>query len=179
MGKARLGLRYGTVRLVPYTDLWRLAFESERARLAPALSRYGCEIAHVGSTAVPGLPAKPVLDIAVALPQARDVAAAMAALARLRYRYRENLGDGGGHLFVRESRPHVRTHHLHLITRDDPQWGMYLRFRDLLRRDAAARRAYLDEKRALAARHARDREAYTAGKAGVIRRLLAAERGAP
>lgn len=176
MGKARLGLRYGTVRLAPHSAMWARAFDMERARLAHALSRWGCEIEHVGSTAVPGLPAKPILDIAVAFPPAVPVAPLIAALTRLRYQYRGDFGSNGGHLFVREARPHVRTHHLHLVARDDPQWSAYLLFRELLRNSAAARRAYLREKRVLAARYARNREAYTDGKDDVVRRLLAAAR---
>lgn len=174
MPAEKLGLRYGTVRLAPHAAAWARAFAVERARLEAALSPWACVIEHVGSTAIPGLPAKPILDIAVAFPPARPVRPLIAAITRLHYQYRGDFGSNGGHLFVRESRPFVRTHHLHLVARDDPQWLTYLVFRELLRHSPAARRTYLREKRALAGRYAHDRKAYTAGKEDVIRRLLTA-----
>jgi GrpB-like predicted nucleotidyltransferase (UPF0157 family) len=171
-----LGLRYGTVRLVAYRPEWARAFVEERARLSEALSGLTCEIEHVGSTAVPGLLAKPILDIAVGLFHASSVEEAVSAIRGLSYQYQCDAGSEGGHVLVREAEPLVRTHHVHVVELGDPQWEAYLLFRDFLREHRHAREAYGAEKVALAHRHSGDREAYTEAKDGIVRELLAEAR---
>jgi GrpB-like predicted nucleotidyltransferase (UPF0157 family) len=73
---------------------------------------------------------------------------------------------------VKESAPDVRTHHLHLVAIDDPQWGNYLRFRDMLRADAALRARYAALKKALLEKFSQDRKAYTTAKHEFIRDIL-------
>src|SRR5262245_290135 len=126
-----LGLRYGTVRVVPYQPEWAQAFLDERARLADALSQLPCEIEHIGSTAVPGLSAKPILDIAVGLALGAAPEPAMSAICGLGYEYRGDAGEDGGHVLVRESEPLVRTHHVHVVDLNGLQWQSYLLLRDL------------------------------------------------
>ena len=75
-------------------------------------------------------------------------------------------------MFVKERAPRVRTHHLHLVTIDDPQWANYLRFRDSLRADVALRSEYASLKRKLRERFAGDRQGYTEAKDAFIRRVL-------
>jgi GrpB-like predicted nucleotidyltransferase (UPF0157 family) len=169
---ATLGLLYGKVELVPYTSEWALLFVQEAARLREVLSPWPCQIEHVGSTAVPGLVAKPILDIAIGVPVAVTVNRVIAAIESLGYEYRGDAGASGGHILVRESRPRVRTHHLHVVALGDDQWTAYLALRDLLRANPDARDAYVRAKRALASVHDSDRTAYSAGKAEVIRELL-------
>src|SRR6187549_330218 len=98
-----LGLRRGTVCLTDYQAAWHDEFEAERGRLAILLANVSCQIEHVGSTAVPGLTAKPILDLAVGVTRENDVAPVQATLAGAGYLYRGDLGGAGGHLFVRES----------------------------------------------------------------------------
>jgi GrpB-like predicted nucleotidyltransferase (UPF0157 family) len=76
-------------------------------------------------------------------------------------------------VFVRERAPEVRTHHLHMVAIDDPQWADYLRFRDRLRADTALRTDYTALKQKLEERFAADRQGYTAAKGAFIRRVLA------
>ncbi len=174
---AVLGLKYGTVELTTDADdSWAREFGSERRRLADALSTVPYEIEHIGSTAVPGLVAKPILDIAVAIDPSCPLTRAFPMLAALGYIHRGDAGARGGQVFVRESSALVRTHHLHLVARDDPQWDNYLAFRDYLRADEAARDRYAAVKRELASRFALDRKAYTAAKVEVIEALLEAAR---
>jgi GrpB-like predicted nucleotidyltransferase (UPF0157 family) len=168
-----LGLRYGTVALVDYTAEWSSAFVEERVRLAAALSHEPCEIEHIGSTAVPGLVAKPILDIGMATTSAVRVETITPALERLGYVYRGDAGSAGGHVFVAEITQLVRTHHVHVVWRNDPQWDAYLTFRDFLRATPAAVEAYAREKRALAARFPSNRKAYSLAKGEIIRRLFA------
>lgn len=167
-----LGLEYGIVRLAPHSAEWAEAFRRERERLEIALAAFSPEIEHVGSTAVPGLAAKPILDIAVGVPARVDLDLLIPVFEGLGCIYRGDAGARGGRLFVRESASKVRTHHLHLLHLDDPQWGQYVGFRDLLIRSEWARQLYLEEKRALAARHPDDRNAYSVAKDSIVQRLL-------
>ena len=167
-----LGLQRGIVRLAPPDAAWADAFESERTRLAEALAGIAYAIHHVGSTSVPGLTAKPILDLAMGVDEA-DALVVRPPLEALGYEYRGDGGDDGGHLFVLLSAPQVRTHHLHVVRTGDPQLPRWLRLRDHLRVSASARERYARAKRDLAARHPDDRRAYTEGKTAIIRALLA------
>jgi GrpB-like predicted nucleotidyltransferase (UPF0157 family) len=170
-----IGLRKGFVELVPHRAEWRDLFETERQRLAVGLGHLAQDIQHVGSTAVPGLAAKPIIDIAVAVPVPADIARCRGPLCTLGYLDRGDQGADGGYVFVKESDPGVRTVHLHLVVIDDPQWENYLRFRDRLRADEALRTQYGELKTALQARFARDRERYTLAKHDFIRSALQEE----
>ena len=143
---------------------WPARFEIERARIAPLLP--GAEIHHIGSTAVPGLPAKPIIDV-MALVDDMD-AAVPALIERGGYRYPEAtnamLTD---RRFLCRPSPAARTHHLHLAD-DRAVLDRHLRFRDALRADAALAAAYGELKLRLAERHRRDREAYTDAKTKFI-----------
>jgi GrpB-like predicted nucleotidyltransferase (UPF0157 family) len=166
-----LGLKYGTVLLVEHDSRWAQAFLAERESLVAALGDLSGEVEHIGSTAVPGLPAKPILDIAVGIPESSDWAECIARLQQLGYEYHGDAGRDGGHVFVR-ARGDVRTHHVHVVLLEDSQWRAYLALRDLLRNDSVVRGMYAAAKKELALRFADDRKAYTKGKGQVVDRLL-------
>lgn len=166
-----LGLRYGSVRLVEHDAGWRRAFLRARALLVQALRGVGAEVEHIGSTAVPGLPAKPILDIAVGIPQSVDVSGCIMRLQQHGFDYRGDAGDGGGHVFVR-AKADVRTHHVHLVALGGRQWRAYLTLRDLLRQDAEARDGYAAVKRDLALRFPEDRKSYTNAKDAIVEQLV-------
>ena len=167
-----LGLRRGVVRLVDHQPIWAELFAQERQLLQRHLGHLVCDVQHVGSTAVPGLAAKPIIDIAVAIASLAVVADVRAALVGLGYLDRGDSAADGGHLFVRDGAPEVRTHHVHVVRIDDPQWRNYLAFRDALRSDPRARAEYAALKAGLSERLAHDRPAYTTGKVACIRRIL-------
>lgn len=175
---APIGLLYGTVALAPHTPEWERLFAVEAARLRAAVAPWECVVEHVGSTAVPDLAAKPIVDIAVGVPAGTSPEAVVGPLVALGYDDRGDAGADGGRVLVREAAPRVRTHHVHVVALGGDQWDRYLAFRDLLRGNSEARETYLREKEALAALHAGDRRAYTAGKAEVIARLLVDDRRA-
>ena len=162
-----MALRNAPVELVDYDPLWPARFEEERERLQPLLP--GAEIHHMGSTAVPGMPAKPVIDL-IALVE--DLDAPIPALRSAGgYEYPE---DYNATLPRRRwlCRPSAayRTHHLHLV--DDPaELDRRLRFRDRLRADAALAAEYAALKRELAARFRNEREAYTQAKRAFVERV--------
>ena len=162
---ATIGLRRHTVRVVAHRREWHALFESERRALLERVGHLAVDVQHVGSTAVEGLEAKPIIDIALAVASAEDVPRLRHPLEGLGYIYRGDAGgDDGGHLFVKESAPEVRTHHLHVVSVDDPQWHEWLSFRDELRANEALRASYSDLKKALQERFAEDRKGYTQAK---------------
>jgi GrpB-like predicted nucleotidyltransferase (UPF0157 family) len=168
-----VGLAYGEVALEPHSAEWARSFEAERARLAPVLAHLPHQIEHIGSTSVPGLIAKPIVDIAVGASDPRELPTFVKLIEGVGYIFRGDKGSQGGLLLVNESRPWFRTHHLHLVAISDPEWEKYLRFRALLRRSAEARARYTAAKQELARAHPIDRSAYTFGKDEIVCALLA------
>jgi GrpB-like predicted nucleotidyltransferase (UPF0157 family) len=170
-----LGLESKTVRVVPYDDRWPRLFEAESTRIVDGVAAAGVPgvtVEHVGSTSVPGLVAKPILDIAAGRPPGTAPEIYIPVFESLGYIHR---GDGGlpGREFFR--RGVVRSHHLHLVELGGTHWSRYLRFRDALRADQSIRDAYADLKRALAGQFPCDREAYIAGKSDFVEGVLRAE----
>jgi GrpB-like predicted nucleotidyltransferase (UPF0157 family) len=172
IGDTTLGLTYGQVRLAASDPGWPAAFQRLAAELRAALGEEAVAVQHVGSTAVPGLAAKPILDVAVGLAPGADPDRVIAALGRLGWRFRGDKGEEGGLLLVLEDRPAHRVAHLHLVSHGDAQWRRYLALRDRLRADPAARAAYARLKERLATRFGGDRRAYTTAKAAFIAQLL-------
>jgi GrpB-like predicted nucleotidyltransferase (UPF0157 family) len=171
-GDTTLGLDYGQVRLAPSDPRWPEAFQRLAAQLRATLTDLAVAVEHVGSTAVPGLTAKPILDVLVGLAPGTDPEQVIAALEPLGYQSRGDKGDEGGLLLVLEDRPAHRVAHLHLVGHGDRQWRRYLALRDRLRNDPAAMAAYARLKERLTARFSSDRRAYTAAKATFITQLL-------
>jgi len=159
------------VRIVPYDPAWPERFEEERARLASAIADQVVGIHHVGSTAVPGLEAKPVIDILVGV---RDLDSSRSCFDRLRelgYVYAPYRIDEM-HWFCKPG-PSRRTHHLHLVPVDSARFREELAFRDYLRAHRDVANEYGALKRKLAQEFRTDREAYTAAKTEFVRAVLA------
>ena len=164
---ARVGVRNGRVELVEYALAWPALYETERKRLAPLLD--ALEIHHIGSTAVPGLVAKPIIDIVALVCDLEAPVAALVQSGGYQYPWAFN-GTLTNRRFLCYPRASHRTHHLHLVD-DRTELERRLRFRDRLRADAALADEYAALKRALAARYPEDRETYTEAKAPFIRRV--------
>jgi GrpB-like predicted nucleotidyltransferase (UPF0157 family) len=167
-----IGLKRHTVRIVDYDPAWAARYREEARAIEEAMGALAIDVQHVGSTAVPDLAAKPILDIAVAVDAPRIIPEVVRRLVAIGYIDRGDAGRDGGYLLVRESEPEVRVVHLHLVCRDDDQWRNYLAFRDLLRGDPEIRAGYARLKRELAARFPNDRRNYTAGKEAFVRSAL-------
>lgn len=167
-----LGLPRGTIRVVPADPEWARDFAEERQHLHATIGQLVLDIQHVGSISVPSLDAKPIIDIAVAVASSDDIAHCRPLLLAVGYLDRGDGGRDGGYLFVKESHPEVRPHHLHLVTHVDPQWANYLQFRERLRADEALRDEYGALKRTLQASFADNRRCYTAAKGPFIRCVL-------
>lgn len=167
-----LGLKRNTVRVVEYEADWAVRFEQEAAEFRKHIGDIAHDIQHVGSTSVPDLPAKPILDIAVAVPSVEMIPALVRKLTSLGYIDRGDQGNEGGYLLVKESEPDVRFIHMHIVSKDDTQWHHYIRFRDILRQNQDIREQYADLKKRLAKQFPNNRGDYTSGKAHFIQTVL-------
>jgi GrpB-like predicted nucleotidyltransferase (UPF0157 family) len=160
------------VVIAPYDPAWPGRFEAERAVLARVLEPWLVgPIEHVGSTAVPGLAAKPIVDIMAGgrdLPSSKP---AIEALRPLRYCYFDYKADVM-HWLCKPSDVE-RTHHLHLVLFGSRLWRERLAFRDRLRSHVPTREAYLELKLRLAVEYREDREAYTEAKWPFVEAVLA------
>lgn len=153
------------VHIVPYDTDWPSRFEAERRLLVDAIDPWlvARSIEHIGSTAIPGLPAKPVIDIMAGVESLESSRAALVVLERYQYCYAPYRTEVM-HWLCKPS-PVERTHHLHLVPLRSPLWTEQLAFRDHLRTHPDVAREYAALKLRLAEAHRLDREAYTTAKA--------------
>jgi len=167
--EALLGLPKGQVALADYSPAWPRLFEAERGRLEAALGGAAMAIEHIGSTAVPGLPAKPIIDIAAAVASLETVGALVAPLERLGYRYLGEYGLPGRHFFEKGA---PVTHHVHVVEVAGEHWKVWKLFRDYLRGHPQEAGQYAGFKRELARKYAADRDAYTRSKSEFVGSIL-------
>ena len=155
----------------PYNSEWPKLFELEAARLTEVLRPWlAGAVEHVGSTAVCGLAAKPVIDIMAPVSSLSDSEPAIRTLSALSYCFFPYRADVM-HWFCKPSPAH-RTHHLHLVPRGSVLWAQRIAFRDALRNSAELAAEYQTLKQRLAHEHAQDREAYTEAKSPFIQSVL-------
>lgn len=162
-----------SVALLPYDPAWPGQFEAERTRLLDAFPGAFLAIEHFGSTAVPGLRAKPIIDILAGVESMARADALLDPLCECRYTTSEafNAGLVGRRWLMRFSRGR-RTHHLHLVVHGSLQWRRRIRFRDALRADPGVAGEYQTLKEHLAEKFRADREAYSTAKDDFIDRVL-------
>ncbi|MEO0936671.1 MAG: GrpB family protein [Pseudomonadota bacterium] len=158
-----------TSDLTAYDPAWPRAFDAEAARLAPIFGAGCVAVHHVGSTAVPGLLAKPEIDILVTVLDDAPLGVLGRALEARGYRRGRDLAEG--HRFFKRDVDGVRTHKLHVCAPDHPRAARMLAIRDHLRADAGARRAYADLKLRLARDNRAGIAEYLAGKAPFLEAL--------
>jgi GrpB-like predicted nucleotidyltransferase (UPF0157 family) len=169
---APLGLDSKKVRLRESDARWPELYRAERARLIPVIGPLVVAIEHFGSTAIPGIRAKPILDILVGLRRFEDGAALVEPLESLGYDYVGTQMVPNDHLFgLGETRIHL----LHAVEHGGYHWTRNLRFRDALRADPGLAADYEAMKVDLAARFADSRAEYTAAKQAFIDRIADAE----
>jgi GrpB-like predicted nucleotidyltransferase (UPF0157 family) len=163
-----------TLELVAYDPAWPARFAAEAERLRAAIGTQALAIEHVGSTAVPGLLGKPVLDIAVAVPDEPAAEACIAPLTALDYEYRGPYGDDPQRrYYVRNDAAGRRIGQIHLYILPAPAYAAQLAFRDALRADPALAAAYAAEKQRVAAAVSWDKGAYSVAKGPFVERVLA------
>jgi GrpB-like predicted nucleotidyltransferase (UPF0157 family) len=158
----------GSIVISDYDPTWSAIFEQERASLHTALDPLALTIEHIGSTAVPGLPAKPIIDIQLSvgsLAEARS--SCVGPLQALGYSYKpEYEARLPDELFFRKGQPW--THHLHVLQGGHPRWRRRLLFRDYLRNHPETARSYAKLKRDLAAAFDDDMSGYMNAKTAFV-----------
>ena len=164
------------VQVVEYDPSWPEKFAQDRKLLSRTLPD-ALAIEHIGSTSVPGLCAKPTLDILIVVSSIDSFLVHEPALADLGYEVRPGaFPEDAQHVFVRKMVDSCRTHHLHVLTQDSPRVEEYLLLRDYLRAHPSAVEEYAQLKLSLAVKYATDRNAYVEGKAGFVEDLNARAR---
>jgi len=159
--------------VVPYDPEWPLQYEEEKARILAAIAPYVVCMEHMGSTAIPGLAAKPVIDILIGVRSLADAPFFLPPLASLGYEYIQK------HEVIFPERRYLHrlvngqhTHHLHMVEPDSNFFKVQIAFRDYLRHHPKARDQYAALKLDLAQKFHHDREAYTNAKSDFILSIL-------
>lgn len=153
---------------------WPQQFREAAAQLHDVFHDTPIHLEHIGSTAVPGLCAKPILDLLLGTVDLASISAKVPPLAALGYRYKpEHEGEVPDRRYFSRPATDAPAIHLHGVVHDSVLWRNHLAFRDALRSDPEVAGAYGELKRRLAQRHAEDRAAYTDAKGPFIARLLA------
>lgn len=172
----------GDIVVSDYDPAWPQEFARLCERVWPAVRDVALRIDHVGSTSVPGLAAKPILDLDIVVGSEGDVPAVIERLAANGYRWQGDLGVEGRQAFTPAGDEDLPAHHLYLVVEGNRAHLNHVLLRDLLRQDAQARERYAALKRANAERAAGDLDFYVAAKAALVAELLTrarAERGYP
>lgn len=162
------------IQVVPFQDSWLARYEAEREQLCRVLEGVMQGIEHIGSTAVPGLDAKPIIDIAVRLPSVTLAPDLGGRLAQLDYTYRGEYGLPGRHFFTKGE---PRAFHLHLVDDRTNHWRRWIDFRDALRRDPELCQDYQRLKHELARKYRFQRALYSEGKSDFINVVVQNFRG--
>jgi GrpB-like predicted nucleotidyltransferase (UPF0157 family)/protein associated with RNAse G/E len=166
-----IGLSAQQVTLAPYHPAWPRLYAEEAARIATAIGHWVVQIEHIGSTSVPGLAAKPIIDIGVAVVNFEEATRCIQPLLALGYTYRGEHGIPRRHFFIKNEGA-LRTHHLHMLEPTNPDWRQHIAFRDYLRQRPDVVGEYATLKQQLAAQFPNDRRLYTEAKSGFITRSL-------
>jgi GrpB-like predicted nucleotidyltransferase (UPF0157 family) len=182
-----------SIVIAQYDPRWPGMYDEERKRVLGAIGEWLADLQHVGSTAVPGLAAKPVIDIMAGLRSWDDRERCVGPLEVLGYENRGENALAGALIFVkltdkplpgqtyraRDGRIRARTHNLHLLPRAHPEWDRHILFRDYLRQDGSVARRYGALKTALAEQHSQDIDAYTNAKTEFIEVVIGRARAGP
>lgn len=166
-----IGLKRGTVELVPHQEEWRENAENIIRLLKQLLGDTAIDIQHIGSTAIFSIHAKPIIDIAVAVHNLNDILPYIEVLKQHNIIFRGEI-IAGEVLFVMGD-DEIRTHHIHIATWNGTAWNNYINFRDYLNAYPEKAILYNTCKQKLAMQFSNDRKSYTAGKEKIIQRLLA------
>ncbi|MEK4978715.1 GrpB family protein [Bacillus sp. FSL K6-6540] len=156
--------------VVEYNPKWVKKFEELRDFVFPVLSDLKVTIEHVGSTAIPGIAAKPIVDIDVVVPTQSDILVAVKRLANLGYVHEGDLGIPGREVFIPPR--DVDWHHLYLCTVDNAEYKRHILFRDYLRIHPVDAKRYSQLKQMLVKQFKGDRSGYTNAKSDFVRDIL-------
>ncbi len=165
-----------SVIIVDYNPQWPQMYAQEKARIQDAIGEYLIDLQHVGSTSIPGLSAKPIIDIMAVIRDISLVEQCVKPLETLDYLYRGEGGIPGRHFFHKPiDISHTgRTYHMHMVEKGHDQWAMYQLFREYMLLHPESVREYDRLKRELAVKHGSERTVYTNAKAPFIESIIRA-----
>ncbi len=166
-----IGLKRGIVELKPYNPQWEELYNQESELISTTISDFLVDIQHIGSTAIPDIVSKPIIDIAVALDSLENIERIIAPLEKIGFIYRGEQGIPDRHLFVKGGED-FRTHHLHVMNNTHYEWKKHIAFRDYLRTHPKEAKQYSDLKKSLEQQFKEDRESYTESKSEFIAGIL-------
>ncbi|UCC11821.1 MAG: GNAT family N-acetyltransferase [candidate division WOR-3 bacterium] len=165
-----IGLKKGTLNVVPYDPEWATFFSQEKQKILDAVGQYMVAIEHIGSTAVKGIWAKPIIDIAIGLKAYEDGFKCVGPLEEIGYVYKGEFGIAGRHYFRTDA--DIVTCHVHMHEVDSESYKNYILFRDYLRVHKEAASVYSVLKKDLMKKHRDDRNRYTKAKADFINEVI-------
>lgn len=165
-----IGLKNGTVKLVPHQKEWNENAENIVRLLRQLLGDTALDIQHIGSTSIFPINAKPIIDIAVAVYDVNDIMPYVEVLKQHNILFHEQAV--AGQLFFVMENGDIRTHHIHIVKWNGAEWNNYINFRDYLNANPEKALIYDDFKLKLAAQFSNNRKNYTAGKQEIIDQLL-------
>jgi GrpB-like predicted nucleotidyltransferase (UPF0157 family) len=170
---SKLGLKTGTVRLSRHHPSWKKLYEAEEMRIRKLLGSYVGGIEHIGSTAVPGLRAKPIIDMLIGVRDVRSRSKTYIKLFKSEgYLYSPKSGRNVPPLFFKKGNSLFRTHNIHVVPYKGSLWNKRLMFRDYLRAHPERAKQYVNLKDKLAKQFPDDRESYTLRKQDFIEKTL-------
>ena len=155
----------------PYDEAWERNFAAIRDEIQAALGELAVRIEHVGSTSVPGLSAKPVIDIDVVIRDHSVLDEVISRLAKIGYQHEGNLGIAGREAFSYEGKEHLKEHHLYVCPEDSPELKRHIAFRDYLRSHPDAVQEYSRIKEEAASFYPYDIDQYIGHKSPVIEKI--------
>jgi len=152
------------IEVLPYDPRWRYSFEIESQGITKALAENVVIIHHIGSTAIPNIYAKPIIDLLVEVKNIQVVDSHNSRMKHLGYQVMGEFGISNRRFFRKDNSLGDRTHHVHMFPLNSPQIKRHLAFRDYLINHSAEATAYSDLKRKLAQQYPNDIESYMDGK---------------
>jgi GrpB-like predicted nucleotidyltransferase (UPF0157 family) len=158
------------IEVVPHDPKWKILYETEAQVIRGILGAACLSVHHIGSTAIPGIKAKPVLDFLVEVQDIGGVDEFDLGMVKLGYEPRGENGIPGRRFFTKDTAGE-RSHHVHMFQVGHPEIGRHLKFRDYLRAHPEEAQAYSQLKEALAETHRDDPDSYTDGKSEFIGRI--------
>ena len=163
------GLPDGSVQILPFNPAWGECFATEKERLNQVIRDRVVEIQHIGSTSIPGMPAKPILDIGIAVVDFDKAKECIDPVIGLGYKY---LGEHGIHRRHFFTHGNPRTHHIHMLENSSREWRAHFWFKTFLSEHTDYARQYAQLKLDLAKIYNTDPDAYQENKGDFIERIL-------
>jgi|SRR6476661_7546412 len=164
-------LDFFKVEVVPHDPTWRGAFETESKQIALALGENVIAIHHIGSTAIPQIHAKPIIDMLVEVKDILKIDTHSSEMEALGYQAMGEFGISGRRFFRKGNEAGIRTHHLHGFEVNSAQIERHLAFRDYMIAHSEAAQEYSELKRKLAQKYFDNIQAYMDGKDGFIKEI--------